>query len=254
MCLVPEASELDNDMKASLVRAGYDAIADDYLRLARDVPETQPRRERTAAILATLPVGASVLELGCGAGMPVAAEIISRDHSYIGVDVSPRQIELAASHVPLGDFRLGDIADQQFGAGMFDAVLALYMITHVPRERWAVLIANIHQWLKPGGVLLINVPHGDSPGWLEEDFLGFGATNWTNAYGAGRTVEMLEAEGFTVCEAIPLELRAVGLDHRVQDDRTDRDPVKQRGTDGRERGQRMARSSRRSLCATVTGM
>jgi len=201
---VPEARNLDDDVKTALVRAGYDDIAEEYLRLANGVPETHPRRERTAGLLATLPVGASLLELGCGAGMPVAAEIVSRGHSYIGVDVSPRQIELAARHVPGGDFRLGDILDQRFGAGLFDAVLALYVLTHVPRERWKAVVANIHRWLKPGGLLLVNVPHGDSPGWLEEDFLGLGGTSWTNAYGAGRTVAMLEAEGFAVVEALAL--------------------------------------------------
>ncbi len=50
----------------------------------------------------------------------------------------------------------------------------------------------------------MNVPHGDSPGWLEEDFLGFGATNWTNAYGAEATVDILEAQHLNVVEAKPL--------------------------------------------------
>lgn len=73
---VPEMKGLDADAKASLVQAGYDHIAEDYLRLACEVPVTHPRRERTAALLATLPAGSSVLEVGCGAGMPVAAEIL----------------------------------------------------------------------------------------------------------------------------------------------------------------------------------
>jgi SAM-dependent methyltransferase len=201
---VPEAKNLDEDAKASLVRAGYDGIAEDYLRLVSDAPDAHPRRARTGALLNALPVRASVLEVGCGAGVPVGAEFIRNGHSYIGVDVSPRQVELATTHLPHGDFRLGDILDQTFEAEVFDAVVALYVITHVPREKWSTLIHNIREWLKVGGVLLVNVPHGDSPGWLEENFLGFGGTNWTNAYGAETTAGILEAEGLTVVEAVAL--------------------------------------------------
>jgi hypothetical protein len=78
--------------------------------------------------------------------VPVAAEIVGAGHTDIGVDVSPRQVGLVTRHLPHGDFRLGDIANQRFGAGVFDAVVALYVITHVPRERWASLMAKVHRW------------------------------------------------------------------------------------------------------------
>jgi SAM-dependent methyltransferase len=201
---VPEAPNLDDDVRATLVRGGYDSIAEDYLRLAGGVPDSHPRRARMAALLADLHPGGSVLEVGCGAGVPVAAEILRNGHPYVGIDVSPRQVGLARKHVPQADVRVGDVLDQTFDPQTFDAVVALYVITHVPRERWASLFHKIHEWLKVGGVLLVNVPDGDSPGWVEEDFLGLGGTNWTNAYGVERTVRMLEAKGFTVVEAVPL--------------------------------------------------
>ncbi len=191
-------------MKRSLVRDGYDAIAEHYYRQAANGLPSHPRRQATSALLAGLQPGSSVLELGCGSGVPVAAEIVGRGHGYVGIDISPRQIELARRFVPNGDFRCGDIVEQSFEAEIFDAVVAFYVITHVPRERWRGLFAHVSQWLRPGGVLVLNVPHGDSPGWLEEDFLGFGATNWTNAYGAETTVGILEAHHLSVLEAKPL--------------------------------------------------
>jgi cyclopropane fatty-acyl-phospholipid synthase-like methyltransferase len=212
---VPEAPDLGDEARAALVRAGYDAIAEGYLRLAGDAPPTHPRNERTAAVLATLPDGARVLELGCGAGIPVAEEVLRRGHSYVGVDVSPRQIDLATRHVPGGDFRLGDLLDQRFPAGGFDAVFALYVLTHVLRERWHEVFARLHLWLRPGGVVLLNVPPEDSAGWLEEDFLGLGGTSWTNAYGARRTVELLEARGFTIVDARSLVDDDPGADRWV---------------------------------------
>jgi hypothetical protein len=50
----------------------------------------------------------------------------------------------------------------------------------------------------------ILVPHCDSPGWLEEDFLGRGRPNRTNAYGAATTKALLEAGSFSVLEAVSL--------------------------------------------------
>ena len=136
--------------------------------------------------------------------MPVAAEILRNGHTYTGVDISARQVELAMSQLPDGDFRVGNVLDQAFDAEAFDAVLALYVMTHIPREQWGTLLARIFRWLKPHGTLLLNVPHGDSAGWLEQDFLGFGGTNWTNAYGAETTVGILEAEGLRVVDATAL--------------------------------------------------
>ena len=146
-------------------------------------------------------MASSVLELGCGAGVPVAAGVLASGHAYLGIDVSPRQIDLARGLVPDGDFRCGDVLDQSFDDASFDAVIAFYVVTHVPRELWAGLFASIHRWLRPGGLLALNVPDRDSPGWLEQDFLGLGTTNWTNAYGAAATQEILAAHAFEVLEA-----------------------------------------------------
>jgi hypothetical protein len=80
-------------------------------------------------------------------------------------------------------------------------VLMLYAITHVPRRQWADLAQRIHMWLATGGLFLLNVPQEGNAGWLEEDFLGFGTTNWTNAYGASDCVDLVELVGFRIVEA-----------------------------------------------------
>jgi SAM-dependent methyltransferase len=198
---VPQAPEPDDTTRTALVRDGYDAIAERYLRLASETPDSHPRRRQTAALLDRLAADASVIELGCGAGVPIAAEIVSRGHRYTGVDISPRQIELACEVVPGGSFIVGDALDQRFAANSFDAALMLYAITHVPRRRWNSLARQIHTWLAPDGFFLVNVPQEGNSGWLEEDFLGFGTTNWTNAYGASECADLLKRVGFEIVEA-----------------------------------------------------
>jgi SAM-dependent methyltransferase len=209
---VPEAPDLDVDTTRRLVREGYDAIADDYLRLVEtDAPE-QARRRWVAEVLRRLPARSSVLDLGCGPAVPVGLDVVAADHRYTGIDVSARQIEHARAHVPTGTFLVGDASDASFAAGDFDAVLMLYAIAHVPREQWADLLARCHAWLAPEGVLLFNSPEAGSPGWLEEDFLGTSATSWTNSHDATVTRHIVEGAGFEIVasETLPDDVPDAG--------------------------------------------
>lgn len=104
------------------------------------------------------------------------------------------------THVPGGEFLVGDVAEQDFAAASFDGVLMLYAITHVPREQWPELLVGIRRWIRPDGWLLLNLPHHASSGWLEEDFLGLGGTNWTNSYDSGTALQLLERADFGVVD------------------------------------------------------
>jgi cyclopropane fatty-acyl-phospholipid synthase-like methyltransferase len=155
-----------------------------------------------AALLNRLRPGSSVLEVGCGGGVPVAAAIVAAGHAYVGVDVSPNQVGLARHNVPGGQFVVVDVVEAELASpNPFDAVLMLYAITHVSRESWPTVFGKIHGWLASDGRLLLNVPLRESPGWLEEDFLGLGGTNWTNAFDASTTTALLEEHGFEIEEA-----------------------------------------------------
>ena len=197
---MPAAPDLDDAEKRRLVRDGYDQIADQYLQIVASAAVGHPRAAQTARFLQALPPAADVLELGCGPGVPVARAVLDAGHRYTGVDVSSRQIELARTNVPEGAFLVGDATEVPFEAESFDAVLVLYAITHVPRDDWSMVFSRIHRWLRPVGRLLLNVPTHDDAGWFEDDFLGTGATNWTNGYGPDRTVELLERASFAVTE------------------------------------------------------
>ena len=197
---MPFAPDLDEHTKRRLVREGYDAIAEHYQELvgAEDAPDA-PRREWTAKVLARLNGPGDVLELGCGGGMPVGQLLVDAGHSYVGVDVSPRQLDLAHGHLPDANLICGDAVDQ-FAAASFDAVFMLYAITHIPREHWRSVVDSIAGWLRPGGVFLVNVPLKGVPSWLEEDFLGSGCTNWTNSLDPETTRRLMGRAGLVILE------------------------------------------------------
>jgi cyclopropane fatty-acyl-phospholipid synthase-like methyltransferase len=128
-----------------------------------------------------LPAGASVLDLGCGAGVPVARDL-AVDFSMTGVDVSAVQIDRARRLVPTATFVQADMVTVEFQPQSFDAVVCLYALIHVPVCEHRSMLERIGPWLKPGGVLLATVGHTAGTA-TEHNWLGVpGATMyWSHA-------------------------------------------------------------------------
>ena len=135
------------------VREGYDRMAERYLAARNpDDPKHVPDLEEWGR---TFPPGGAALDLGCGAGVPVARWLAQR-FEVTGADISGRQVELARRHVPDATFLQADMTELDFPSGSFDVVTAFWSIIHVPREEQPALVRRIRDWLRPGGVFLAN--------------------------------------------------------------------------------------------------
>jgi SAM-dependent methyltransferase len=147
-----------------IVAEGYDRVADEYFE---QFGRSSVRDTKLAELVANCPQGGSVLDLGCGAGKPVARRLLERGFRVTGVDSSLGQIERARRNFPDADFIHADMTSVEFPAGVFDAVCAFYSITHVPRNEHAVLIRRIATWLRPNGLLVASFGSSESD-WLGE--------------------------------------------------------------------------------------
>ena len=147
-----------------LVAEGYDRIADKYFK---QFGRSSVRDAKLAELVAKLPVGGTVLDLGCGAGEPVARVCVELGFRVTAVDASLGQIERARRNVSNANLIHADMTSVQFPAESFDAVSAFYSITHVPRNEHSALIRRIVTWLRPNGLFVANF--GSSEGdWLGE--------------------------------------------------------------------------------------
>jgi SAM-dependent methyltransferase len=173
-----------------LVARGYDRVA---LRYAAWNVEGNPAMRFVRELDALLPDGRDVLELGCGRGVPVTRELAKR-HRLTGVDISAAQIELARHHVPEASFVHGDYTELDIASRSFDAVVAILTLTHVPRDEHAALLAQIVDWLREGGFLLCSLGAGDTPGAIEEDWLG--APMYFSHYDADTNRRLVRDAGF----------------------------------------------------------
>ena len=179
------------------VEAGYDRMAEHYL--AGKDPEDPLALAALEELARDLPSGAAVLDLGCGAGVPVT-RWLARRFSVTGVDVSARQLELARRNVPAATFIKADMANDAFDPGRFDAVVAFHSIIHVPRVEHPALLGRIHGWLRDGGLFLATLSLGAWEG-EETDWNGWGATMRWSHYDRETNLRMLRDAGFEIVSA-----------------------------------------------------
>lgn len=182
------------------VERGYDRMAERYL--ATKDPEDPLALAALEDLASFLPPAAAVLDLGCGAGVPVTRWLADRGFAVTGVDVSARQLELARSNVPAATFIKADMIFLSFAPATFDAVVAFHSIIHVPRTEHPMLLAKIQRWLKPGGTFLATMTVTEYEG-EEDDWEGWGAPMAWSHYGGDANVAMLREAGFELRYAEP---------------------------------------------------
>jgi ubiquinone/menaquinone biosynthesis C-methylase UbiE len=146
----------------------YDGLAAAY-DAGRDAFDTTPVFD---AFYRRLPPGGGhVLDLGCGAGEPIARLFIEHGWQATGVDFAPRMLELAARRVPQMTRIQADMREVELPEASFDAVTLIYCLFHIPRDDHPSLLAKVFRWLRPGGRLLFTYATKEYTG--QDEFEGY---------------------------------------------------------------------------------
>jgi SAM-dependent methyltransferase len=140
----------DPDEFKAFEAEGWSAQAGSYDRLMGRVTD---RVAETLLDLAGVGEGDRVLDVATGTGA-VAAAAVARGAQVTGVDISEEMLRVARERVPAARFLAADAEELDLDEG-FDAVLAGFLVNHLPRpERavraWAALLA-------PGGRLAFSL-------------------------------------------------------------------------------------------------
>jgi 2-polyprenyl-3-methyl-5-hydroxy-6-metoxy-1,4-benzoquinol methylase len=100
-----------------------------------------------------------VLDVGCATGEFLRA--LDRDRiETFGVDLNGAAIDKASAELPTTRFHAGTLADEPFGATVFDAITMIDFIEHVRDPETELRLAGSR--LAPGGRLVISTPRTDS--------------------------------------------------------------------------------------------
>lgn len=177
-------------MKLDIVVQGYNKIAKDYLADRSRLKSGSYIQK----LIQKLPKKSLILDLGCGAGIPVDDILIKAGHEVIGIDNSIEQIKLARKMCPKGQYLLGDIRDLKAGEYSVQAVIAMYAMFHVPRSEQDKVLAIIASYLDKGGLLLLTM--GDRE--FEGEHTLYGEVMWSSQWGTKKNLEMVRRAGFTI--------------------------------------------------------
>jgi len=162
----------------SIVRRGYDLVSQVY---RRDDADDGLYAEWLDLLERRVESGSSVLDLGCGCGIPVARRLAQR-YAVTGVDLSPVQIGRARELVPDATFICVDMTTVQFPDASFGAITCLFALIHLPLAEQPALLRSVRRWLRPGGLFMATVGHRAWTG-VEKDWLGVkgGDMWWSHA-------------------------------------------------------------------------
>ncbi|MDH5440093.1 MAG: class I SAM-dependent methyltransferase [Candidatus Bathyarchaeota archaeon] len=137
--------------KERIVRAAYNKIAREYQADRGIFDHTEELEE----LVSLLPRNARVLDVGCGAGVPVTGFLVKAGFDVVGIDFSESMLGLARKNAPQAQLIMGSMTKLGFRENSFDGLTAFYSIIHVPREKHLALFQSFHRILKPKGVMLI---------------------------------------------------------------------------------------------------
>lgn len=102
---------------------------------------------------APLSPGASILDIGCGSGEPIARHLIDRGFEVTGIDSSPALIAIAAGRLPAGEWIVRDMRQLDLGR-RFDALIAWHSFFHLSPHDQRPMFSRFAAHATPGAMLM----------------------------------------------------------------------------------------------------
>jgi len=106
----------------------------------------------------TVPPGSSILDLGCGHGVPVSQVLIVEGFTLYGVDASAKLIAAFRQRFPNAYTECSAVEDSEFFGRTFDGVVAVGLMFLLPAEIQRIVIGKVAKALSPGGKFMFTSP------------------------------------------------------------------------------------------------
>jgi SAM-dependent methyltransferase len=117
---------------------------------------------------ALLDAGATVLDIGCGSGEPIAVSLFSRGHHVVGVDSSPEMIDLFRANLPDEVAQVADMRSLRLDHA-FGGLIAWDSFFHLAPDQQRLMFPAFRDHALAGAPLLFTSgpARGESIGALE---------------------------------------------------------------------------------------
>jgi len=141
-----------------------------------------------------LPRGASVLDLGCGTGIPISKVLIEEGMEVYGVDASPTLINEFRKNFPHNPVACEPAEDSLFFNCKFDAIISWGLIFLLSKGAQAKVIQKAADALRTGGKFLFTAPSQETE-W--EDVM---TRQPSRSLGTEKYKKLLSASGLALVE------------------------------------------------------
>jgi trans-aconitate methyltransferase len=120
--------------------------------------------------LSFVPRGATVLDLGCGGGSPVALHMVANGFRVTGVDSSPTLVSLCRTRMPDQEWIVGDMRSLALGR-RFQGILAWDSFFHLRHQDQQTMFKIFALHAAPAAILIFNAgfDHGEAIGSYRGD-------------------------------------------------------------------------------------
>ncbi|PCI26484.1 MAG: SAM-dependent methyltransferase [SAR324 cluster bacterium] len=164
----------------------YDVNAEDFWEGTKDHDVTQNINAFLSACLQEKSL--DILDFGCGPGRDVQV-FKTLGHRPVGLDGSGEFCKLAHqyTHCPMLQQTFLNLKLPQEA---FDGIFANASLFHIPSQELPRVLNQLHDALRPGGILFSSNPRGEGEGWQGERYGHYMELNASQAY--------LEAADFEV--------------------------------------------------------
>lgn len=120
--------------------------------------------------------GATILDIGCGTGQPIARHLGEQGHPVTGVDSAPAMIALCRTRFPKGDWQVADMRRLALGR-RFGGLIAWDSFFHLTPEDQRGMFKVFAAHAAPGAALMFTSgpAHGEAIGSFEGEALYHGS-------------------------------------------------------------------------------
>jgi SAM-dependent methyltransferase len=142
---------------------GYERVAAEFLAGRGRAPSTAVGTRQVRDWARTLPLGATVIDLGCGTGFPITKVLVDERLNVYGVDAAPSLVAAFRHNLPEVPVACESVVESSFFNRTFDGVVAWGLIFLLQPEEQRHLIQRVADILLPGGRLLFTSSTGTEP-------------------------------------------------------------------------------------------
>jgi len=185
---------------SKIVRSGYSKIALKYHKQR----ERYPNSNLISKFTRLVPKDSRILDLGCGAGVPISKFLAGNGYKVTSVDFADGMLKLARKNVPKARFIKMDITNLKFKPDSFDGAVSFYAIIHIPRRKHSKIYKRLHKILRPQAIMLLNASGTDT--WEEYTENYMGVPMFWSFYNPKKTLSIIRNEGFKILWSDVLKL------------------------------------------------